>query len=118
MARSEVGPVEALSAPLLPAVPVEPGIEIAGEDDIRFARGPRQYRVRGLARCLSAESMKVTLRLAMGERLHLDTLDLYQARARGAFAKAAAVELGVAETVIAGDLSALVPGTIGVRFTY
>lgn len=108
MARSEVGPLEALSAPLLPAVPAEAGIEIAGEDDIRFARGPRQYRVRGLARCLSAESLKVTLRLAMGERLHLDTLDLYQARARGAFAKAAAVELGVAETVIAGDLSALV----------
>jgi hypothetical protein len=100
-------PNEALSSPLLAAA-VPDGLEIAGEDDIRFARGPRQYRVRGLARCLSAESMKVTLRLAQGERLHLDTLDLYQARARASFAKAAAVELGVAETVIAGDLSALV----------
>lgn len=96
------------SAPLVPGLPAEAGIEIAGEDDIRFARGSRQYRVRGLARCLSAESLKVTLRLAQGERLHLDTLDLYQARARASFAKAAAVELGVAETVIAGDLSALV----------
>lgn len=101
-------PNNALSAPLLPAVPAEAGIEIAGDDDIRFARGPRHYRVRGLTRCLSAESLKVTLRLAMGERLHLDTLDLYQARARGAFAKAAAVELGVTEAVIARDLSALV----------
>lgn len=99
---------QALSAPLVPAVLAEAGIEIAGEDDIRFTRGPRGYRVRGLARCLSAESLKVTLRLAQGERLHLDTLDLYQARARASFAKAAAVELGVAETVIAGDLSALV----------
>jgi post-segregation antitoxin (ccd killing protein) len=96
----------ALSAPLV--VPQADGLEIAGEDDIRLTRGPRSYRVRGLTRCLSAESLKVTLRLSAGERLHLDTLDLYQARQRGAFVKAAALELGVAESVISGDLSALV----------
>jgi len=96
----------ALSAPLLPTQ--AGGIEIAGEDDIRLTRGPRSYRVRGLARNLSAEVLKVTLRLSMGEHLHLDTLDLYQARQRGAFVKAAALELGVAESVITGDLSALV----------
>ena len=96
----------ALSAPLLP-LPAG-GLELAGEDDIRFSRGPRSYRVRGLARNLSAEVLKITLRLSAGEHLHLDTLDLYQARQRGAFVKAAALELGVAESVIAGDLSALV----------
>lgn len=96
----------ALSAPLLP--PQIDGLAIAGEDDIRLTRGPRSYRVRGLARNLSAEVLKVTLRLSMGEHLHLDTLDLYQARARAAFVKAAALELGVAESVITGDLSALV----------
>lgn len=85
-----------------------PALQVISEDDVRFTRGPRAYRVRGLARCLSAESMKVTLRLAMGEHLHLDTLDLYQARARAGFVKAAALELGVTEPVIAGDLSALV----------
>ena len=96
----------ALSSPLLP--PHVDGLEIAGEDDIRLTRGLRSYRVRGLARCLSAEALKVTLRLSAGERLHLDTLDLYQARQRAAFVKAAALELGVSETVITGDLSALV----------
>lgn len=96
----------ALSASLQPIR--ADGLEVAGEDDIRFTRGPRGYRVRGLARNLSAEVLKVTLRLSCGERLHLDTLDLYQARARSAFVKAAALELGVAESVIAGDLSALV----------
>lgn len=101
-----------LSAPLTPALSPEQAI-VAGEDDIRFARGPRSYRVRGLARNLSAESLKVTLRLSSGDPstssgLHLDTLDLYQARARYAFAKGAAIALGVAEEVIAGDLSALV----------
>lgn len=100
-------PSTALSAPL-PAPSVSSSVEVAGEDDVRFTRGPRSYRVRGLARNLSAESLKVTLRLSTGERLHLDTLDLYQARQRAAFVKAAALELGVAESVITGDLSALV----------
>src|SRR5690606_19662081 len=44
----------------------------------------------------------------MGDRLHLDTLDLYQARGRNAFARAAAQELGTTEAIIAADLSALV----------
>jgi len=96
----------ALSAPL--SVPAAPIAEVISDDDIRFARSGRAYRVRGLARNLSAESLKVTLRVSAGERLHLDTLDLYQARGRHAFAKGAAIELGVAEEVIAGDLSALV----------
>lgn len=96
----------ALSSPL--PLPAGDGIEVVSEDDIRLTRGSRSYRVRGLARCLSAEALKVTLRLSAGERLHLDTLDLYQARARAAFVKAAALELGVSESVITGDLSALV----------
>jgi energy-coupling factor transporter ATP-binding protein EcfA2 len=98
-------PDPALSAPLSPVVPVA---EVLAEDDIRFARAGRAYRVRGLARNLSAEALKVTLRVSAGDRLYLDTLDLYQSRGRHGFAKGAAVELGVAEDVIAGDLSALV----------
>jgi len=95
----------ALAAPL-PA-PVPDIAQLVGEDDIRFTRGPRAYRVRGLARNLSAEVLKVTLRLSAGDFLHLDTLDLYQARQRGAFVKAAALALGVPEATIAGDLTAL-----------
>ena len=101
-------PSSALTTPLPGVLPASPSVEVVGEDDIRLQRGPRSYRVRGLARNLSAEVLKVTLRLSMGEHLHLDTLDLYQARARSAFVKAAALELGLAESVIAGDLSALV----------
>jgi len=97
----------ALSAPLLPAKAPDSAL-IVGEDDIRLTRGPRSYRVRGLARNLSAESLKVTLRVSASDHLHLDTLDLYQARSRGAFVKAAAIELGVSESVVTGDLSALV----------
>ncbi len=96
----------ALTAPL--AVPAPPAAHVVGEDDIRFARGGRAYRVRGLARNLSAQSLKVTLRVSAGERLYLDTLDLYQARGRAAFAKGAGIELGVSEETIGADLSALV----------
>jgi hypothetical protein len=99
---------DALSAPLMPALPDIPSVVIVGEDDFRFARGPRSYRIRGIARNLSAESLKVTLRVSAGDHLHLDTLDLYQARSRAAFVKAVSVELGVAEPVIAGDVSALI----------
>lgn len=97
----------ALSAPLVPVIAPAAAV-VMGEDDVRFVRGPRSYRVRGLARNLSAESLKVTLRVSAGDHLHLDTLDLYQARGRGAFAKGAAVELGVAEETLCADLSALV----------
>jgi hypothetical protein len=97
----------ALSMSLLPALPASPSLLVVGEDDVRFTRGPRSYRVRGLARNLSAESLKVTLRVSAGEHLHVDTLDLYQARARGAFVKAVSIELGTSESVIAGDVAAL-----------
>ena len=69
-----------LSVPL--ASPAAAVAEVFGEDDIRFTRHGRAYRVRGLSRNLSAQSLKVTLRVSAGEHLHLDTLDLYQARAR------------------------------------
>ena len=107
MPDPSASPDSALSAPLQPAPSAEAAI-VVGEDDIRFTRGPRSYRVRGLSRNLSAESLKVTLRVSAGDHLHLDTLDLYQARGRYAFAKGAALALGVAAEVMAGDLSALV----------
>lgn len=107
MPDPSASPDSALSAPLQPPPPAATAV-VAGDDDIRLQRGPRSYRVRGLKHNLSAESLKVTLRVSAGDHLHLDTLDLYQARARYAFAKGAAVALGVTDEVIAGDLSALV----------
>ena len=44
---------------------------------------------------------------AATEAVHVDTLDLYQARHRATFVKAAAAELGVAEDVIKADLGKL-----------
>lgn len=58
------------------------GIEVVSPNEARLMRGPRAYLVRGLARALRAEALKVTVRLSLGERVHMDTLDLYQARSR------------------------------------
>jgi len=92
------------------AVPVpatDTPIEIR-DDEAVAVFGERRWRVRGLARNLSYEVLKVNVMVSgAGGTLHIDTLDLYQARARAAFVKQAAIELGVAEAVIGCDLNRL-----------
>lgn len=107
-ATPAVSAAPALTAPLPAATSADPVLSVVDADEARFVRGPRSYRARGLSRCLSAESLKLTLRVAFADRLHVDMLDLYQARSRAAFVRGAALELGVAADVIGGDLSALV----------
>lgn len=90
----------ALDAPL---VQVTEEIEHRGEDVvIRFAS--REYRVRGLAKNLSFEVLRVNIRAAEGDRYHVDTIDLYQAKARTAFITAANSELQIPEETIKRDL--------------
>ncbi len=76
-------------------------------DDLGVTLGDREYRVRGLGRNLSYDSLKVTLRVARGARLYLDTLDLYAARQRAGFVKQAVEELELAPEVLKGDLATL-----------
>jgi DNA primase catalytic core len=76
-------------------------------EDLGVTLGDREYRVRGLGRNLSYDSLKVTLRVARGARLYLDTLDLYAARQRAGFVRQAAEELELAPEVLKGDLAAL-----------
>ncbi|MGH8431081.1 MAG: toprim domain-containing protein, partial [Solimonas sp.] len=70
----------------------------------------RRYRVRGLGKNLSPDTLKVNLlvsrvlRQAQDERFYVDTLDLYAARARASYTTQAAVELQLAEDVIKTDL--------------
>jgi DNA primase len=67
----------------------------------------REYRVRGLSP-FGLEKLKINLRLSVGNLFHLDTLDLYQSRARQNFAQAAARACRVNESVISADLLALI----------
>ena len=69
--------------------------------------GERRYRVRGLNNNTSYEVLKVNVLLQCGEVVHVDTLDLYSAKHRQAFARVAASELGVEDTLLQRDLGQL-----------
>ena len=121
-----------LPAAVIPAAAEQPphvaakalGAAHASEHVIRF--GDRRYRVRGLDKNLAYEVLKVNVLVSRtephagrspgaddppnadgGESVHVDTFDLYQARHRAAFARSAAMELGLAEEVIKADLGKL-----------
>ncbi len=65
----------------------------------------RRWRVRGLPKNLAVGALKVNVMVSDGEgRFHVDTLDLYAARARSVFVAQAAGELSQAEPLLKTDL--------------
>ena len=92
------------AASLLPAAPsAEPACELRTQEVI-VTLGDRRYRVRGLERNLSYDVLKVNLLAARGDAFHVDTFDLYAARARASFVQQAALELGSDPKVIQRDV--------------
>ena len=77
-------------------------------DDVHCTVSDRTYRVRGLAKNLSPDALRVNLLATRGEGVHVDTLDLYAARARGLFVAQAVKELGVSEELIKRDVGAVI----------
>lgn len=77
-------------------------------DELRVALGDRRWRVRGLSKVSSFDLLRVNVLVARhdgrGDRFHVDTLDLYSARARTVFVKQAADELHAGEEIIKHDL--------------
>lgn len=95
---------------------VSPAPEVVEEDapqvndrEVLLSFGERRWRVRGLDRASSFDALRVNVMCSVpdgrgGLRFHVDTLDLYSARARTSFLVAAAAELGVGEDVVKRDL--------------
>jgi DNA primase catalytic core len=125
-AAPEAG-VETESTPALPELPAAAMPELpapearpqADERQVTLAFGDRRYRVRGLPTQLT-EALKVNVLVTLiaasadekpvapeGAALHIDTLDLYQAKQRQVFAKSAAAELRVEEQIVQRDLGRL-----------
>jgi DNA primase catalytic core len=73
-------------------------------DEVNFTFGERQWRVRGVAKNLSFESLRVQLRVLSGESYHLDTLDLCNAKHRQNFLAQAHGETGQAADALKRDL--------------
>ncbi|MGH6997270.1 MAG: CHC2 zinc finger domain-containing protein, partial [Phenylobacterium sp.] len=90
-----------------PALPEDVAPVVDG-DELRVALGDRRWRVRGLSKVSSFDLLRVNVLVARhdgrGDRFHLDTLDLYSARARTVFVKQAAEELHAGEEIIKHDL--------------
>lgn len=107
-AAAKEEPADAIESEPLPASPVPvlpPPVPIeVGERDVTLTLGGRRYRVRGLAKNLAYDTLKVNLLVSLGERFYVDTLDLYAARARASYTTQAAIELGLSEDVIRADL--------------
>lgn len=97
---------EPLASPLPPASAIEAPLQISG-DEIVMTLGDRRYRVRGLARNLSFDQMKVNVLASRGEQFHVDTIEMYAARQRALFIKQAAEEMNVKEEVVKRDTGRL-----------
>ena len=103
--------------------PPRPGIEASGsEATLRF--GDRRWRVRGLDRASAGtsggEALRLNVMVASGEAFHVDTIDLYSAKARAAFTEAAAGELGAPASAIKAELGQVllaVEGLLDARAT-
>lgn len=100
---------EEIQNPPLPASPVPPAPAVEAEAQVRenevvMAFGERRWRVRGLAKNLAYDVMKVNVLVSVGERFHVDTLDLYSAKARGSYLTQAAIELSLSDEVLKVDL--------------
>jgi len=101
-----------VAAPEPPAYRVPPTaaplpVAISDSGELVLTLGDRVYRVRGIEKNLSYEQLKVLVRASRDDLVHVDTLELYQAKQRLAWAKAASIELGVAEDVVKADLGKL-----------
>lgn len=101
-----------LAADILAAPPTLPSPntlqpEMRGED-IFIKMGNREYRIRGLNKNTSYETLKINLRVKLDEeRFHQDNLDMARAKEREHFARAAAQETKLKEDIIKRDLSRL-----------
>jgi len=120
---SAPAPREAATAPPSPPEPAPPSFDtlrtpslVEGQtaaserttapqlDEVVLQMGPRRYRIRGLAKNLGVDQLKINLLVSDGDRFHVDTLDLYTARQRTGFIKHAALELAVEEDTIKKEL--------------
>ena len=103
--------IQAHSRPTHPRAEAVPSPALDGDSGTHDANfGDRSWRAKGLLRNRSDDVLRVTLRVTRENQggFHLDTLDLYQAKSREAFARTSASELGLEMEVIRADLARLV----------
>jgi len=106
---------EPATAPGPPATPVLAPPDLpaaaASHDELVIETGPRTWRVRHIPKAAIAGALKVNVMVRAGERFHVDTVDLYSARARAGFCDAAATELRATRDEVTAELGRVLLAT-------
>jgi hypothetical protein len=89
-----------------PAAPSTPALTLRGEHWFLDLDG-REYRVGGLEKTLGGDALKIALRLRVGDRFHLDGIDLARDAERRRFVERAAEETGLHVDLLRRDLARL-----------
>ena len=76
--------------------------------EVRVLIGDRTWRVRGLAKNTSYESLRLNVMVTRGDAFFVDVFEVYLSRQRTAFVKQAAEVLKVDDRILDGDLGKLV----------
>ncbi|WP_153100223.1 CHC2 zinc finger domain-containing protein [Paraburkholderia hayleyella] len=105
-AGAAVTPVTAMAAKeeVQPAPVGDPDVKQTEGGELLFTFVERVWRIRGWQKNLGPEQMRVNAQVRRGDAYHVDTLDVYSAKARGLYLKSAAVELGTQEDTLKRDL--------------
>jgi DNA primase catalytic core len=96
-------PVPSLAADEVPREDTPAQAEVRAHE-IVITRDDRRYRIRGFAENTSYHLLKINLLVSRGDGFHVDTFNLYTAHQCAAFVKQAALELGVSQEIVKGDL--------------
>jgi DNA primase len=104
LAAKEETPISPLPASPMPPAPSTESEAQVRDNEIILAFGDRRWRVRGLAKNLAYDVLKVNVLASCGERFHVDTLDLYSAKARASYLTQAAIELQLSDEILKVDL--------------
>ena len=75
--------------------------------DVRITIDTRRYRIRGLENNFSPHQLRVNILATRDELVHMDTLDLCQAKSRTSFIRATAAELYLDEPLVKQDVGKL-----------
>ena len=86
-------------------------VVVAGHGELVVDCGVRRWRVRHIPKALSPGSLRVNVMVSCGERFHLDTVDLYAAKARAGFVDAVVSELRVDRETVRAELGAVLLAT-------
>lgn len=86
-------------------LPPVTGVEVEERgDELYLSIEDRGYRVRGLAKNTSRESLRINLLVMRGEEYFVDSFDLYLTTPRSKYERLASIKLGLGEDVLERDL--------------